>query len=288
MLQESENKSSEAEEKKPGSYTLDGRYQTLFEQVNAAVFLTTLDGKILEANLKSCELLGYIWDDLLQLSLREVLPASTDWPQLIDEISSKGGISFETENIRKDGSHVPVEISTSLFTMDGKPVMLALVQDITERKNAEKKLKEIESEKERIKIAYENARFIPILTDELKYDIIKYQNQEKPRMMPSARLIQGREGMSLSRQRINQIVSECAERAEIKSPNPKRSNVHPHMFRHTFVRYCQKNGINPKIIQKMLGHSSIKTTLDMYGEPSFDDMVEELHKMSNFAGKELY
>ena len=143
-MEESENRTIIAEEKKTDSITPDGRYKTLFEQVNAAAFLTTLDGKILEANLKSYELLGYEWDELTHLSLRDVLPASTDWCQLLDEISSKGGINFETENIRKDGSHVPVEISTSLFKMEEKPVMLALIQDITERKNAEKKLKESE------------------------------------------------------------------------------------------------------------------------------------------------
>lgn len=144
MSQESKDKSSELEKKNTGMEKLDSRYQTLFEQVNAASFLTTLDGKILEANLRSCELLGYEWDELMQLSLEDILPASTDWSQLIDEISSKGGFNFETENVRKDGSHVPVEISTSLFKMDGKPVMLALIQDITERKKAEKKLKESE------------------------------------------------------------------------------------------------------------------------------------------------
>jgi PAS domain S-box-containing protein len=78
------------------------------------------------------------------LYLQDILPASTDWSQLIDEISSKGGINFETENIRKDNTHVPVEICASLFKMEGKPVMLALIQDITERKKAEKKLKESE------------------------------------------------------------------------------------------------------------------------------------------------
>jgi PAS domain S-box-containing protein len=144
MSQEPKDKSFEPEKKNTGLGKLDSRYQTLFEQVNAASFLTTLDGKILEANLRSCGLLGYEWDELIQLSLEDILPASTDWSQLIDEISSKGGFNFETENVRKDGSHVPVEISTSLFKMDGKPVMLALIQDITERKNAEKKLKESE------------------------------------------------------------------------------------------------------------------------------------------------
>lgn len=144
MLQESEDKSFATPCKKTGVRAADGRYQTLFEQVNAATFLTTIDGAILEANMKSCELLGYNWEELMQLSLKEVLPASTDWPQLIDEISSKGGIHFESEAIRKDGTHVPVDISTSLFTVGEKPVMLALFQDITERKKAEKQLKENE------------------------------------------------------------------------------------------------------------------------------------------------
>lgn len=143
-MQESENKPFRTEDEKIQSRISDGRYQTLFQQVNAATFLLTLDGKILEANIKSCDLLGYAWDELIQLYLQDILPASTDWSQLIDEISSKGGINFETENIMKDNTHVPVEICASLFKMEGKPVMLALIQDITERKKAEKKLKESE------------------------------------------------------------------------------------------------------------------------------------------------
>jgi len=144
MVEEPGIESFETREKETDLQSLDGRYKTLFEQVNAATFLTTLNGKILEANLKSCELLGYTWDELMQLSLSDILPASIDWSQLVEEISSKGGINFETENIRKDGSHVPVDVSTSLFRMEGRPAMLALIQDISERKKAEKKLKESE------------------------------------------------------------------------------------------------------------------------------------------------
>jgi PAS domain S-box-containing protein len=144
MMQESENKPFGTEDEKIQSRVSDGRYQTLFQQVNAATFLLTLDGKILEANIKSCDLLSYTWEELIQLYLQDILPASTDWSQFIDEISSKGGINFETENIRKDNTHFPVEVCASLFKMEGKPVMLALIQDITERKKAEKKLKESE------------------------------------------------------------------------------------------------------------------------------------------------
>ena len=146
MFGKSEEKSYELEKKENFSQPTDGRYKTLFEQVNAAAFLTTLDGKILEANLKSCELLDYTWDELMELSLKDVFLESDDWSQLVEEISAKGGINFESENIKKDGTRIPVDISTSLFMMDGKPVMLALIWDISERKKTEKKLKESEQE----------------------------------------------------------------------------------------------------------------------------------------------
>jgi len=131
----------EEPEKKQNKKDSDGRYKTLFEQVNAAAFLTTLDGKIMEANQRSCELLGYSWDELINISLKEIFPTDSDWTQLIEEISSKGGLNFESSNVRKDGTLFPVDISTSLFTMEGKPAMLAIIWDITERKKAEAKLK---------------------------------------------------------------------------------------------------------------------------------------------------
>ncbi|MEA3457236.1 MAG: PAS domain S-box protein [Candidatus Thermoplasmatota archaeon] len=144
MLQEPNDESFKIREERSKANSSAGRYKTLFEQINAAVFLTTLDGKILEANIKSCELLKYDWDELMDLNLIDFFPYTTDWPQLIEEISSKGGLNFETENIRKDGSYVPVEISISLFKMEENPVMLALIRDVTERKKIEKKLGESE------------------------------------------------------------------------------------------------------------------------------------------------
>jgi len=129
------------EESEKSQKDFHGRYKTLFEQVNAAAFLTTLDGEIIEANHRSCELLGYTLDELTNISLKEIFPTDNDWTQLIEEISSKGGLNFESNNKRKDGTLFPVDISTSLFTMEGKPVMLAIIWDITERKKAEAKLK---------------------------------------------------------------------------------------------------------------------------------------------------
>lgn len=141
MIKDSTNSCVETIPKNNSYYSKDGRYQTLFQQVNAAAFLTSYDGKILEANLRSCELLGYKWDELTKLSLREIFPTERDWADLIDEITAKGGLNFESENVRKDGTRFPVDISISLFTLDKKPVLFALIWDITHRKKAEQELK---------------------------------------------------------------------------------------------------------------------------------------------------
>ena len=143
-MQEVEGELKEREKPKVDSNDTDGRYKTLFEQVNAAAFLTSFEGQILEANHKSYELFGYGWNELLRLSLKDILPRDTDWDQLKDEIAAKGGLHIETDSITKDGRCVPAEISISLFKMSGKPVMFVLVWDITERKKAENRLRESE------------------------------------------------------------------------------------------------------------------------------------------------
>ena len=138
----SHNKNSTKTTKKDDFFqTKDGRYQTLFQQVNAAAFLSNFEGKILEANLKSCDLLGYEWEEIIKLTIKDIFTPSYNWSQFIDELSGKGGLHFEAENVKKDGSYFPAEVSTSLFILDGKPVILTLIWDITERKQAEKKLR---------------------------------------------------------------------------------------------------------------------------------------------------
>lgn len=38
----------------------------------------------------------------------------------------------------------------------------------------------------------------------------------------------------------------------------------PHTFRHTFATRCFENGVQPKVIQELMGHSSMRMTMDLY------------------------
>ena len=51
--------------------------------------------------------------------------------------------------------------------------------------------------------------------------------------------------------------------------------ITPHMFRHTFASKCYAMGIDVKQVAKWLGHSSIKTTQDIYMHLGLGDKTEE-------------
>ena len=116
------------------------RYKALFEQANDAVFVETLNGKILEVNQKACNLLGYTHSELEKLSVSDIVPPDIRerLPDIIEEEVLKGDFRIETEIVGKDGTSVPVEVSTSLMEIGDQQLILAIVRDITDRKNAEK------------------------------------------------------------------------------------------------------------------------------------------------------
>ena len=131
-------------EEGPIPSSVDDRYKTLFERINAAAFLTTLEGQIQEANQKSYDYLGYEWNELLRLTLQDILSKDLDWVQLREDLAARGCVSMESETVCKNGTQFPVDVDISIFRMNGTLVMFVLLWDITERKKQEKRLKESE------------------------------------------------------------------------------------------------------------------------------------------------
>ncbi len=128
----------------PDHASSDDRYKTLFERINAAAFLTSFEGQIQEANQKSYEYLGYDWNELLRLTLQDVLSKDLDWSQIREDLAARGCFTLESEAVCKNGTQFPIDVNISIFRMDGRLVLFVLLWDITDRKNQEKRLKESE------------------------------------------------------------------------------------------------------------------------------------------------
>jgi PAS domain S-box-containing protein len=115
-------------------------YRALFEQANDAIFLETEDDDIIDVNHRACELLGYTREELLAMKVADLqAPEARGKPGSVirDELSRHQRSVFESIDLRKDGMRIPVEVTNAPLISKGKVVILSVVRDITERKQAE-------------------------------------------------------------------------------------------------------------------------------------------------------
>ena len=57
-------------------------------------------------------------------------------------------------------------------------------------------------------------------------------------------------------------------------------HIYMHSLRHTFATRCIENGVNPKALQKMLGHSTLSITMDLYVHVTDEQNFLEIEKMN--------
>jgi PAS domain S-box-containing protein len=123
-----------------------GHFDYLSRYANDIILLPDATGRIMEANDRAVESYGYSADELRQMNVAD-LNAPEEAAALAQtwmKVKEKGaaGLVFEAEQVRKDGSRFPVEISARSFVVEGRELRQSIVRDISERKRAVEALRE--------------------------------------------------------------------------------------------------------------------------------------------------
>ncbi|HET7418916.1 MAG TPA: PAS domain S-box protein [Candidatus Dormibacteraeota bacterium] len=119
------------------------RFRTLFEQAQAGMAFTTLDGHITTVNPAFCELVGYTSQELLTLSLLDITHPDDVTALNVAMQKMLGGEEegrrIEKRYTRKDGEHVWVDLTMRLVRGgDHRPLYFQTVAvDIRDRKRSE-------------------------------------------------------------------------------------------------------------------------------------------------------
>ena len=154
QLSDSENTQPSQQPTSTVDPELDKHYQVLFEQAGDSIFI--VDSKtlqILVANENAARRLNYSIEELQGLSFRDIEVGKTTRLEESTTFAWTSSISglfiYESVHRRKDGTTIPVEVSSSIIQIDNRKVIQNVVRDTTKRKQLEEHKLETILERER-------------------------------------------------------------------------------------------------------------------------------------------
>jgi PAS domain S-box-containing protein len=167
-LAESERKHSEAV------------FRALFElSPDSIVLIDPHDAQdswpIIDCNKAACLISGFSRDELIGQSI-DILNATpgtlAERTAYRKQLREAGNLNYEVAHRHKDGSVFPVEVSTAIFTIGGRELVLGIDRDITARIHAEEEIKQRLAELEAVnqistalRVAQTLDEMLPLLLD---------------------------------------------------------------------------------------------------------------------------
>ncbi len=117
----------------------EAQYRGIFEATSDGLIINDVDtGMVVEANPAVCAMHGYSYEEFIGLHPTAFIDPNYHhlFGQFITTIQQ--GKPFQTHalDLRKDGSSLHVEVHGSAFTYKGKPHILGMIRDITDRVQA--------------------------------------------------------------------------------------------------------------------------------------------------------
>jgi PAS domain S-box-containing protein len=139
----------------PSSYQASEElYQALFEHAADGILIADAQGRYVEVNQRGCEMLGYTREEMLDLFMKDLIPAEELVRDPLQTYELRAGKTiFKELRLRcKDGRLLPVEISIQMLA-DGN--YLGMVKDISKRMREEESLR---ANEERLQLALDAAQ----------------------------------------------------------------------------------------------------------------------------------
>lgn len=126
------------------------RFRDIFYSSPDAIYVESYEGEILDVNDAACTLHGFERDELIGKTIYDLTPADLKSELVKRQARIIAGTlsKFETECIGKEGKILPIEVSVARIEFRGNPAMLMHVRDISDRRDHQKLLQQLNMELE--------------------------------------------------------------------------------------------------------------------------------------------
>jgi PAS domain S-box-containing protein len=149
------------------------RFRSIFEYAPDAVIILDTKGTILSWNPAAEKIFGYSEADIIGENAERFMPTNKreDYQSMLMRLDHPGmpdpfGETIESEGKCKDGTTIPLEVSLSIWQSEDEQFISVIVRDITDRKNAEKVLREAKTTAE--EVAKVKAQFLAHMSHEIR------------------------------------------------------------------------------------------------------------------------
>ena len=120
------------------------RFRKMFEEHSAIKLVIDPDtGNIVDANKSAADFYGWSIEKLRMMRIQEINTLSSEeFVDRMHQVRLSGKKQFLSQHIRADGSIRDVEVFTNAIEIGGKELLFSIIQDITEKKAAEQKIRD--------------------------------------------------------------------------------------------------------------------------------------------------
>ena len=118
----------------------EGKYRSIFDESKDPIFVTSREGRVLDANQAAVDVFGYSMPELMDLAVRDMCEDPQEHTKLVQEVNASGSVKdYEIRLLRKDGSIADCVVSLSVQRDDEEKIVAyqGMVRDITMQKQAE-------------------------------------------------------------------------------------------------------------------------------------------------------
>jgi PAS domain S-box-containing protein len=124
------------------------QYKEIFNAATDGFIIFDVDGNVVEANPQACKMHGYSRKKFVRLHGKDFVHPDCHYlfEQFQSDVKTKGEFQAESVDVHRKGTPFVVEVRGTEFDYQGRKHLLAILRDITERKQADEALRKSEAE----------------------------------------------------------------------------------------------------------------------------------------------
>lgn len=110
------------------------RIESLMKHANDCIIMSDVDTRTIEVSDSCLKIYGYTREEMIGMRAADLRAPDVrdEIPRLVEQLTERGSLSYQTRHRRKDGSCFPIEVGATMIYVEGKRYFQLMIRDSSE------------------------------------------------------------------------------------------------------------------------------------------------------------